>query len=100
MPPSSYDAAEYTLLKSRGINDTHWWVTARCQGCTTWDLGNGLVELNKEDYATFAFAYASWGPWEPSSNTSDFDIHEAFGHWSHDLDLAKHPDYESWVSQD
>lgn len=98
--PDPYDAAEYTYLKNSGVNATHWWVTARCQGCTRFDLGDGLYEIDKEDYALFAFAYSTYGPWEPSSNTSGFDIHDAFGMWPHDLALAKQPDYQTWLDTD
>lgn len=95
--PSPYEGAEYTLLKGTTTNATHWQVTARCRGCTSWSSADGDFNLHNDDQAILAYACSSVTPDEKTSNTSTFNIHEQFGIWSHELSFAKNESFGDWV---
>lgn len=97
-PPEAYDQAEYTYLQGTGVNETHWKVTFRCKGCTTYDIfGDGATEVDSQDTAVLAYAYSTFPVWDPADVSSPFDIHDAFGHWSHDIANAKSAEYTEWT---
>lgn len=96
--PLPFDEAEYTLLKGTTANSTHWTLTAKCSGCTSY-LGNdgSLAVLNGTGTALFAWAQGGSAVQEPSNNQSAFSIHSLYGKWTHDLNAARSPKFEEWV---
>lgn len=92
--PAPYDGAIYTYLNGIEANETHWQITARCQGCTQWDDTN----IHTEDFAVLAYACATTPPDEPASNSSNFNMHDQFGIWGHDLTIAKNASFADWVA--
>ncbi|KAI5807815.1 hypothetical protein DFH27DRAFT_607496 [Peziza echinospora] len=98
IPPDPYDGAVYTFLKDTGVNETHWTLSARCQGCTRWEDLDGPVNIEGEAEKVMAYAYSANPVYEPSSNTSSFDVHDHFGHWTHDFAGAKNSSFLTWVN--
>jgi hypothetical protein len=98
--PRPNDAATYTLLdKATTSNTTHWTVTARCRGCTSYSSSDdGDVVVDAGDTAHFAYACSSVAPLERANNESDFSQHENPGSWESDLKRAKNADYAKWVA--
>lgn len=95
--PLPYDGAEHTYLKGTTSNATHWQVTARCQGCTRWSSADGDFNLETGSDAILAYACSSVAPDEPASNTSQFNIHEQFGIWNHNLSFGKSASFADWI---
>ncbi|KAF2015249.1 iron reductase domain protein [Aaosphaeria arxii CBS 175.79] len=95
--PQQYDGAEHTYLKGTTSNDTHWQVTARCQGCTRWSSADGDIDITTVSETVFAYACSSYAPDTPNSNTSQFNIHEQFGIWNHNLDLGRSESFGDWI---
>jgi glucose/arabinose dehydrogenase len=97
--PGAYDGAQYSLMKGSGTNSTHWTMTALCRGCTQYQGNDGsTVTIDGTTTAQFAFAQGSGSVRTPASNTSDFDAHQAYGKWSHDLNAARSSQFDSWVA--
>ncbi|KUJ10224.1 uncharacterized protein LY89DRAFT_710610 [Mollisia scopiformis] len=97
--PLAYDKAQYTYLRGTGTNSTHWTVTVRCQGCTSWqgsDGSNMTVPLNGT--TTFAYAYAISPPLNPADNSSGFNVHDNIGKWVHDVKGARSSKFSSWIA--
>src|SRR6187402_3228365 len=97
--PQAYDGAEYTLLKGTSANSTHWTLTARCSGCTSYQGNDGeIATLNGTGTASFAWAQGNTPVQDPASNTSAFDIHQGHGKWEHDLNAARSSNFDTWVA--
>lgn len=97
--PQSYDDAEYTLLRGTTVNSTHWTLTAKCTGCTSYQANDGSeYVLNGTGITQFAWAQGTTPVTDPSNNASAFNVHLAFGKWNHDLNAARSPNFNTWVS--
>ncbi|PMD35890.1 iron reductase domain protein [Hyaloscypha variabilis F] len=97
--PQAYDGAEYTFLKGTTVNSTHWAMTAKCSGCTSYQGNDGNeAVINGTGITQFAWAQGTTAVQTPSSNTSAFNVHQAFGKWYHDLNAARSPNFDTWVS--
>lgn len=97
--PQPYDGAEYTLLKGTTANATHWTMTAKCSGCTTYQGGDGeMTTLNGTGVVEFAWAQGTSAVTEPANNASAFGVHAAFGKWHHDLNAARNANFDALVS--
>ncbi|KAH7310978.1 hypothetical protein BKA65DRAFT_543030 [Rhexocercosporidium sp. MPI-PUGE-AT-0058] len=97
--PQSYDGAEYTLLKGTSVNSTHWTMTAKCSGCTSYQANDGSqAVLNGTGTAPFAWAQGTTAVQEPANNNSAFNMHDSYGKWTHDLNAARSPLFEAWVA--
>ncbi|KAF2467548.1 cellulose binding iron reductase-like protein [Lindgomyces ingoldianus] len=97
--PLQYDGAEYTLMKGTTANSTHYTMVARCRGCTGWQSNEDTrFALNGTGTTQFAWAFGTGAVEQPSSNTSAFNVHEAFGKWIHDLNAARSSSFNSWVA--
>lgn len=80
-------------------NSTHWTMVAACAGCTSWQNVDGNQQvLNGTGSTQFAWAQGTSAIQTPSSNTSAFNVHNAIGKWTHDLNAARSPNFSSWVS--
>ncbi len=98
--PPAYPGATYTYLKGTGVNSTHWTLNARCEGCTRWTVSNSLTTVDTGNSAFLAYAYAENGAVSnPSSNTSNFPVHQVQGTYTSDLTLAKSAQtvYQGWI---
>lgn len=97
--PQPYDGAEYTLLKGTTANATHWTVVAKCAGCTSWQGSDGnLATLNATGTTQFAWAQGNTAVQDPSNNASAFNVHKAYGKWTHDLNAARSSSFNAWVA--
>ncbi|KAF4637099.1 hypothetical protein G7Y89_g1005 [Cudoniella acicularis] len=96
--PPAYDGAEYTLLKGTTTNATHWTMTARCRGCTSYQANDGSeAVLNGTGTVPLAWAQGDTAVQDPSNNNTVFDVHKTFGKWQHDLNAARSPNFNAWV---
>ncbi|KAK2744232.1 hypothetical protein FQN55_006917 [Onygenales sp. PD_40] len=98
--PQAYADATYTYLEGNTVNETHWVLNVRCQGCTSYvSVSDGSnVIIDEGDTAQIAYAYSSTPPLDPTSNTSVFDVHTSMGRWIHDIAGARSEEYENWVT--
>lgn len=98
--PQAYTGAEYTYLKGTGYNDTHWTLNVRCRGCSQWqDTEGKTVSLDSSSAASpFAHGLTNKAPIQPAKNTSVFNVHSSFGHWTLDLTQGKNVDFEKLVA--
>ncbi|KAF2196778.1 CBD9-like protein [Delitschia confertaspora ATCC 74209] len=99
--PQPYTGASYEVFRTgTKSNSTHWQYTALCRGCTSFPASSSRnTTLNPNGANTFAFAYASGKPSNPSSNTSSFPVHDSYNYWSHDFASAANPDFVSLVAR-
>ncbi|KAL2076128.1 hypothetical protein VTL71DRAFT_1071 [Oculimacula yallundae] len=99
--PPVYTTPKYEILKSGTYtNRTHWKVTAKCTGCTSYiGANNKAVVLNANGNNRFAFAYSGSKPSNPASNTSSFPVHEVTNYWNHDFAAAKNADWTALLSR-
>jgi hypothetical protein len=96
--PLGYDQAEHTLLKGTTTNSTHWTVNALCRGCTGWQSNDDTrYALNGTGTTEFAWAYGVSQVEDPARNDSAFNVHQAWGKWTHDLNAARINDFDSLV---
>ncbi|KAF2441767.1 iron reductase domain protein [Karstenula rhodostoma CBS 690.94] len=98
--PQAYTGAEYTYLKGTGYNDTHWTLNVRCRGCSQWqDTEGKTVSLDSSNAASpFAHGLTNKAPIQPAKNTSVFNVHSTFGHWTLDLTQGKNVDFDKLVA--
>ncbi|OIW24980.1 CBD9-like protein [Coniochaeta ligniaria NRRL 30616] len=83
--PQPYTGAAYQLFRTgTKQNGTHFQLTAKCTGCTTF---NGR-RLSTTGTNKLAFAYSAGRPSDPGSNSSSFPFHDSFNYWSHDFSTA------------
>jgi glucose/arabinose dehydrogenase len=88
-----------TYLKGTTTNATHWTVQAVCRGCTSWQANDGSdYALNGTGTTQFAWARGGGAVGTPSDNSSAFPVHQDFGKWTHDLNAARSPNFNAWVS--
>ncbi|TVY83852.1 Cellobiose dehydrogenase [Lachnellula suecica] len=97
--PAAFAGAEYTLLNGTGTNATHTTVTARCRGCTGYTASDGSrLVLNGTGTSNFALVQGPNAPAQPANNASSFGVHQSIFKWTHDLNAARSPKFESWVA--
>lgn len=99
--PTAYTGETLQVLKTgTKTNSTHWQVTLKCTGCTTWTgSSGGAVNLNPGGSNRLAYAYATAAPSTPSSNTSSFNVHDNFGYWNQDFAQGSNADFQALVSK-
>jgi hypothetical protein len=99
--PNAYTGASYTILKTgTHVNRTHWQVTAKCTGCSSFSSSGGYTTyLSARGNNNLAFAYAKARPSNPASNTSSFPYHDVHGYWQHDFTPASNPTFDALVSK-
>ncbi|KAF2636722.1 hypothetical protein P280DRAFT_472935 [Massarina eburnea CBS 473.64] len=96
--PLGYDGAEHFLLKSTKTNSTHWTVNALCKGCTGWQSNeDARYALNGTGTTPFAWAYGTSAVEDPARNDTAFNVHVAYGKWTHDLNAARIDNFDSLV---
>ncbi|KAL1855259.1 hypothetical protein Daus18300_011165 [Diaporthe australafricana] len=99
--PAAYAGETLQVLKTgTKVNSTHWQVTMRCSGCTSWTTSSGgTTSLNPSGSNHLAYAYSTTAPTTPSSNTSSFGVHDLFGYWNQDFAQGQNSDFQALVSK-
>jgi len=99
--PGAFNGSTYTPLQATGVNATHWWVTALCTGCSSWDsvLDGTTTVLDPSSPLRLAFAYSNTTVDNPANDLSTLNIHDSTGHWIHDLGSSKSKDFDAWVAK-
>ncbi|KAF2270376.1 hypothetical protein CC78DRAFT_130627 [Lojkania enalia] len=96
--PQPYDGAEHFYMKGTETNSTHYKLVALCKGCTGWQSNEDVrFFLNGSSTVQFAWAYGVSAVENPASNTSAFNVHQAYGKWYHNLGSARNVNFDSWV---
>ncbi|KAF2277456.1 cellulose binding iron reductase-like protein [Westerdykella ornata] len=96
--PQPYEGAEHFYMKGTKANATHYTITALCKGCTGWQSNEDVrYYLPFNGTTEFAWAYGANGVENPASNTSMFNVHEAYGKWIHDLNAARIDNFDQLV---
>jgi hypothetical protein len=86
-------------MKGSGVNETHYTLTALCNGCSQWGDASAQTKLNPMGVNTLAWARAKKPVNAPANNASTFNVHSDFDHWSHDFSLAQSEMFDTWVRQ-
>lgn len=91
----------YQILKTgTKVNGTHWQVTAKCSGCSSFTSRTGVVtNLNPGGSSRFAFAMSLGAPYTPSNPASGFPYHEVQNPWTHDLSQAGNANFAQLVQK-
>ncbi len=91
--------AEYTYLQGTGTNSTHWTLNVRCRGCTDWPSNDdSIASLNYTGTSHVACAQAHQHVVDPTDNATSFNYHDSFSKWEHDINAARSPLFDTWVS--
>ncbi|CAG8959881.1 hypothetical protein HYFRA_00013153 [Hymenoscyphus fraxineus] len=99
--PSVYPNAVYTKFKTgTKVNSTHWQVTAKCSGCSTF-IGstNSQVTLPPKGVNRLAFAESNSKPATPSSSTSTFNVHDVTNSFTADFASAGNTEFAALVAK-
>ncbi|KAI1478545.1 CBD9-like protein [Daldinia eschscholtzii] len=97
--PTAYSGATAQVFK-KGVksNGTHWQVTAKCTGCTSFvTTGSNTKTLNPAGSNRLAFAYSRTKPSQPGSDSSPINVHDLFNYWDHDFAAAGNAQFEDLV---
>jgi len=99
--PSTYTGATYAVFKSgTKINGTHWQVTAKCTGCTSWRgmTGSNNFIKPKGDHR-FGWVYSFQKPSNPSSASASIGIHDTPQYFSLELGKGVNKDFVTLVGK-
>ncbi|KAH6657391.1 hypothetical protein BKA67DRAFT_532602 [Truncatella angustata] len=98
--PAVYSGATLQVLKiGTHTNGTHWQVTAKCTGCTSYTGASGAKVLSPTGSNRLAFAYSKSKPSNPSSGSSSFPVHDVTNYWSHDFAAAQNVNFAALVAK-
>jgi len=98
--PTTYSGATLQILSTgTHSNYSHWQVTFKCTGCTSWKGSGGQNRLNPKGTNRIAFASCQTPPYQPNSASSSFQVHDVFGYWNHDFGQAANPSFASLVTK-
>ncbi|KAI0547755.1 hypothetical protein F4679DRAFT_553285 [Xylaria curta] len=98
--PQVYDGAKVQLLKTGSkVNGTHWQVTAKCSGCSTFTTtGTNTKTLNPTGSNRLAFAYSKTKP-SSASTAAMLTVHDVYNYWDHDFAAAANADFDQLVQK-
>ncbi|KAI0542529.1 hypothetical protein GGR58DRAFT_253563 [Xylaria digitata] len=98
--PQIYDGATVQLLKTgTRVNATHWQVTAKCSGCSSFTTtGSTTKNLNANGSNRLAFAYSKTKP-NSASTAAMISVHDVYNYWDHDFSTAGNPDFDQLVQK-
>ncbi|KAI0445206.1 hypothetical protein F4803DRAFT_194422 [Xylaria telfairii] len=96
--PQIYDGAKVQLLKTGSkVNGTHWQITAKCSGCSTFTTtGSNTKTLNPNGSNRLAFAYSKTKP-NSASSAATLSVHDVYNYWDHDFSSAGNIDFDQLV---
>lgn len=99
--PANYAGSVYTVLKTgTKSNNTHWQVTAKCTGCSSWTTNEGgLRYLSPRGGNRMAWAYSPDRPTTPASSTSAIRVHDVHNYFSQDFAQAGNRDFTSTLQK-
>lgn len=99
-PVADSSATVQVLPKGTKSNGTHWQITAKCTGCTSFTTtGTTKKSLNPAGTNRLAFAYSKTKPSQPASGTSPITVHDLFQYWDHDFAAAANADFAGLVQR-
>ncbi|KAK0644691.1 hypothetical protein B0T16DRAFT_430713 [Cercophora newfieldiana] len=98
--PNTYTGATYTVYKAgTKINSTHWQVTAKCTGCTSWTSSGKKTVINPKGNNRFGWAYSLKKPTNPNSATSAIPIHDLGQYFEIDVGKGVNKDFTTLVGK-
>jgi len=98
--PNAYSGATYTVYKSgTKMNSTHWQLTAKCTGCTSWTSNGKNVQVKLKGENKFGWAYSLKKPSNPSSATSAIPVHDLGQYFSIDVGKGANKDFTALVGK-
>ncbi|KLU82204.1 hypothetical protein, variant [Magnaporthiopsis poae ATCC 64411] len=100
--PAMYNGASFQVFRTgTRVNGTHWQITAKCTGCTSYQArsGGGTTYVRPQAMNRLAFASARQGPSQPVSNTSAIPYHDVHQYWNHDFSAAGNPNFAALVQR-
>jgi len=98
--PKAYPDANYTIYKQgTKSNNTHWQVTARCHGCTSWSTKGSSKYINPKGSQRIAWAFSTSKPSQPSNVNSAIPYHGTPNYFSHEFGAGSNPNYVSTVQK-
>ncbi|KAI0104308.1 hypothetical protein GGR51DRAFT_522278 [Nemania sp. FL0031] len=98
--PQIYDGATLQLLKTgTKLNGTHWQITAKCTGCSSFTTtGSNTKALNANGSNRLAFAYSKTKP-SSASSAAMLSVHDVYNYWDHDFSSAGNIDFAALVTR-
>jgi hypothetical protein len=98
--PQSYAGATFTLLsKGNKSNGTHWQLTAKCSGCTTWTGSSGATRIDPNDSKRLGYACSASKPSSPGSNTSTIPVHDVYNYFTHDFSAGANANFQALLQK-
>ncbi|KAK1758302.1 hypothetical protein QBC47DRAFT_440861 [Echria macrotheca] len=100
--PVPYTGANYTVYKEgTKSNNTHWQITARCTGCTSWipekNAATKYMRFTGSNRVAMAMGLKPVA--NPNSNTSDIDYHYMHAYWDADFKMATNANFTTTVQK-
>jgi hypothetical protein len=98
--PQVYTGATLQVLKTGSkTNGTHWQITAKCSGCSTFTTtGSTTKTLNPSGSNRLAFAYSKTRP-QSASSAAMLTVHDLFSYWDHDFSTAGNANFDQLVQK-
>ncbi|KAI1170045.1 hypothetical protein F4777DRAFT_146362 [Nemania sp. FL0916] len=98
--PAPWTGATATLLRTgTKVNGTHWQITAKCSGCSSFTTtGSTVKTLSATGSNRLAFAYSKTKP-SSSSSAATISVHDVYSYWDHDFGAAGNIDFDSLVAR-
>ncbi|TGJ84431.1 hypothetical protein E0Z10_g4300 [Xylaria hypoxylon] len=98
--PQVYDGAKVQILKTGSkVNGTHWQITAKCSGCSSFSTtGSNTKSLNPTGVNRLAFAYSKTKP-NSASAAAMISVHDVYSYWDHDFSAAGNLDFDQLVTK-
>ncbi|KAI1194182.1 hypothetical protein F5X97DRAFT_327844 [Nemania serpens] len=97
--PQPWTGATVQILKKGSkTNGTHWQITAKCSGCSTFTTtGTNTKNLNPNGSNRLAFAYSKTKP-SSASPAGTLGVHDVYGYWDHDFSAAGNANFAQLVT--
>ncbi|KAI1338158.1 hypothetical protein F5Y15DRAFT_133858 [Xylariaceae sp. FL0016] len=98
--PTPDSNAVLTVLKTgTHVNSTHWQMTAKCTGCTSFTGSSGTTKtLNPTGSNRLAFAYSKTKP-NSASTGATIQVHDVYNYWDHDFSTAGNTQFAALVQK-
>ncbi|KAH7563341.1 hypothetical protein BM1_00388 [Bipolaris maydis] len=94
--PQQYPSATYTQLSAGNkANGTHWQVTVKCTGCTTYNGSSGPVYVEPSGSRRLAFACSQGKVSNPGSASASIPVHDVYNYITHDFSAGRN---EGWAA--
>ncbi|KAK5655591.1 hypothetical protein OQA88_5522 [Cercophora sp. LCS_1] len=99
--PNAYSSATYTVYKAgTKINGTHWQVTMKCTGCTSWSRRDGSKpSIKPAGGHRLGWAYSTKKPTSPNSATAAISVHDNAMYFELDFSKGGNANFASIVGK-